>query len=386
MKVPSKMVKSCCGGLALVCAECDFEESHLCGYSNQWNANVNWYVGGGGGHEPPRGGQGGPPGASYTLYDASGKDVEGTWVTGVGYLDYCRCNPAVHPTVSVGLHRCFEYVRPISPQGKPLGPLGSVPAGAVGAHAAPAVAPSEQPRPADSIAFPGGSPGLLVGLPPPLPKLARACMQRGEGEWGGWRGTHDRRKPQTVAATVIRQFQQGGAAHADLWHSFVSFTSHDHKDPDRCLDAAEAFAPLADEYRDLAAQLGSGDWGVALTQEVTHFFKKCPPDEGSRNYLTQQPAIVARRVMSEWNPRNKTSRAGDHYGAYYISMIHRAHSEVASALHWEGRSWMRETRKCELLLDVFFAFSCVLCDCRVFSWMTVYMALLGRVRLRGALS
>ncbi len=29
--------------------ECDFEESHLCGYSNQWNANVNWYVGGGGG-------------------------------------------------------------------------------------------------------------------------------------------------------------------------------------------------------------------------------------------------------------------------------------------------------------------------------------------------
>ncbi|KAI3361945.1 hypothetical protein L3Q82_012299, partial [Scortum barcoo] len=31
------------------CLECDFEESHLCGYNNQWNANVNWYVGGGGG-------------------------------------------------------------------------------------------------------------------------------------------------------------------------------------------------------------------------------------------------------------------------------------------------------------------------------------------------
>ncbi|XP_076016106.1 MAM domain-containing protein 2-like [Genypterus blacodes] len=29
------------------CLECDFEESHLCGFSNQWNANVNWYVGGG---------------------------------------------------------------------------------------------------------------------------------------------------------------------------------------------------------------------------------------------------------------------------------------------------------------------------------------------------
>ncbi|KAF7665063.1 hypothetical protein LDENG_00156050, partial [Lucifuga dentata] len=29
------------------CLECDFEDSHLCGYSNKWNANVNWYVGGG---------------------------------------------------------------------------------------------------------------------------------------------------------------------------------------------------------------------------------------------------------------------------------------------------------------------------------------------------
>ncbi|XP_026195839.1 MAM domain-containing protein 2-like [Anabas testudineus] len=28
------------------CLECDFEDSHLCGYSNQWNANVNWFVGG----------------------------------------------------------------------------------------------------------------------------------------------------------------------------------------------------------------------------------------------------------------------------------------------------------------------------------------------------
>ncbi|XP_060917468.1 MAM domain-containing protein 2-like isoform X1 [Labrus mixtus] len=31
------------------CLDCDFEESHLCGYNNLWNANVNWYVGGGGG-------------------------------------------------------------------------------------------------------------------------------------------------------------------------------------------------------------------------------------------------------------------------------------------------------------------------------------------------
>ncbi|KAG7246961.1 hypothetical protein CRUP_029375, partial [Coryphaenoides rupestris] len=26
--------------------ECDFEETHLCGYRNQWNTNVNWYIGG----------------------------------------------------------------------------------------------------------------------------------------------------------------------------------------------------------------------------------------------------------------------------------------------------------------------------------------------------
>ncbi|KAG7236796.1 hypothetical protein INR49_000259 [Caranx melampygus] len=28
------------------CIECNFEEHHLCGYSNSWNPNVNWYVGG----------------------------------------------------------------------------------------------------------------------------------------------------------------------------------------------------------------------------------------------------------------------------------------------------------------------------------------------------
>uniref|UniRef100_A0AAY4C702 MAM domain-containing protein n=1 Tax=Denticeps clupeoides TaxID=299321 RepID=A0AAY4C702_9TELE len=28
------------------CIECNFEEHHLCGYNNQWNPNVNWYVGG----------------------------------------------------------------------------------------------------------------------------------------------------------------------------------------------------------------------------------------------------------------------------------------------------------------------------------------------------
>ncbi|XP_046872022.1 MAM domain-containing protein 2a isoform X1 [Hypomesus transpacificus] len=28
------------------CLECNFEEHHLCGYSNHWNPNVNWYVGG----------------------------------------------------------------------------------------------------------------------------------------------------------------------------------------------------------------------------------------------------------------------------------------------------------------------------------------------------
>lgn len=34
------------------CLECAFEESYLCGYINQWNTNVNWYVGGGLAREP----------------------------------------------------------------------------------------------------------------------------------------------------------------------------------------------------------------------------------------------------------------------------------------------------------------------------------------------
>ncbi|XP_045889985.1 MAM domain-containing protein 2a [Micropterus dolomieu] len=34
------------------CIECNFEEHHLCGYSNSWNPNVNWYVGGSVAREP----------------------------------------------------------------------------------------------------------------------------------------------------------------------------------------------------------------------------------------------------------------------------------------------------------------------------------------------
>lgn len=34
--------------------ECDFEEPHLCGYSIQWNHNVNWYMGRGVPNEPSR--------------------------------------------------------------------------------------------------------------------------------------------------------------------------------------------------------------------------------------------------------------------------------------------------------------------------------------------
>ncbi|KAJ6669568.1 hypothetical protein lerEdw1_000117, partial [Lerista edwardsae] len=29
------------------CIECNFEENHLCGFTNHWNPNVNWFVGGG---------------------------------------------------------------------------------------------------------------------------------------------------------------------------------------------------------------------------------------------------------------------------------------------------------------------------------------------------
>ncbi|XP_053502135.1 MAM domain-containing protein 2 isoform X1 [Ictalurus furcatus] len=34
------------------CIECDFEESHLCGYVSQWSGNVNWYVGRGAPNNP----------------------------------------------------------------------------------------------------------------------------------------------------------------------------------------------------------------------------------------------------------------------------------------------------------------------------------------------
>ncbi|XP_060752043.1 MAM domain-containing protein 2 [Tachysurus vachellii] len=34
------------------CIECDFEESHLCGYASHWSGNVNWYVGRGSPNNP----------------------------------------------------------------------------------------------------------------------------------------------------------------------------------------------------------------------------------------------------------------------------------------------------------------------------------------------
>ncbi|KAJ7988431.1 hypothetical protein DPEC_G00323480 [Dallia pectoralis] len=36
------------------CLECDYEDSHLCGYTNQWNTNANWYRGGGSAQDPER--------------------------------------------------------------------------------------------------------------------------------------------------------------------------------------------------------------------------------------------------------------------------------------------------------------------------------------------
>lgn len=38
--------------LLFLSPECNFEEHHLCGYSNSWNPNVNWYVGGSVAQEP----------------------------------------------------------------------------------------------------------------------------------------------------------------------------------------------------------------------------------------------------------------------------------------------------------------------------------------------
>ena len=38
--------------MCVLSPECDYEDSHLCGYGNQWNTNVNWYVGGGVARDP----------------------------------------------------------------------------------------------------------------------------------------------------------------------------------------------------------------------------------------------------------------------------------------------------------------------------------------------
>ena len=131
-----------------------------------------------------------------------------------------------------------------------------------------------------------------------------------------------------MAATIVRQFQQAGRAHTELRHSFVAYCHQSHNDPDLCPEAAAAFASLIEEYRELATKLELEDWGDDLTQEVANHFEKLLPDDASRSFMTQQPALVAKLVMAGWEPRDKTGKTGNHYGAYYTSMINRARLEV----------------------------------------------------------
>ncbi|XP_068609352.1 MAM domain-containing protein 2-like [Brachionichthys hirsutus] len=94
------------------CLECDFEDTHLCGYSNQWNANVNWYVGGGGG--------GGGGGGFHALHNNIPNDH--TYSNKTGHLMYVDSihgkafkeeAKLVSPMTTVAMSGClsFQYQR-----------------------------------------------------------------------------------------------------------------------------------------------------------------------------------------------------------------------------------------------------------------------------------
>ena len=123
----------------------------------------------------------------------------------------------------------------------------------------------------------------------------------------------------------------------------MAYCKQNHNDPDLCPEAAAAFASLIEEYRELANQLESEDWGEELTQEVSDHFDKLPQDASSQGYMSTQPALGARLVMAGWNPRDKTRETNNNYAAYYIYMISRVRLEVPEFLHWKGRNRLYKT-------------------------------------------
>ena len=173
-----------------------------------------------------------------------------------------------------------------------------------------------------------GPPGPIVEMPPIPPRPARTLMQRGVDEWGDRRGNQDRSEPKSLNASIIRQYQRGGRWHNVLWRNFVEYCRQSHNDPDRCPEVATAFVSLIEKYQDLADQLEHETWGEELSDKVSAHFVSWPPDAAAQSYLSAQPALVTRRVLAGWTPRDKYREAHSDFAAYYTHMINRVLVEV----------------------------------------------------------
>ncbi|KAK3550475.1 hypothetical protein QTP86_029429, partial [Hemibagrus guttatus] len=84
------------------CIECDFEESHLCGFVSQWNGNVNWYVGRGSPNNPAL-----RDGPVVELWSCGGHYM---------YVDSIHCRTLkevatlVSPMTSVPMSGCLSFL------------------------------------------------------------------------------------------------------------------------------------------------------------------------------------------------------------------------------------------------------------------------------------
>ncbi|KAK6305995.1 hypothetical protein J4Q44_G00229200 [Coregonus suidteri] len=83
------------------CIECNFEEHHLCGYSNHWNPNVNWYVGGSLARDP----QSNLP-DDHTMYNQRGHYM---YVDSVYAKRFQEVAKLTSPMTTTPLSGCFSF-------------------------------------------------------------------------------------------------------------------------------------------------------------------------------------------------------------------------------------------------------------------------------------
>ena len=137
-------------------------------------------------------------------------------------------------------------------------------------------------------------------------------------------------------ADLIEQYLVASRWHSKLWYNVLTFCEQTYVSPTNCPGVAAAFVSLMDEYRALALQLEFEPWETDLTTEISSLLESWPPGD-ARASLLEQPALVAKRVLKGWNPREVYARERTDYAEYYTYKINQSLAEVQYPLHRKGR-------------------------------------------------